>query len=196
MTENPSTPKHSNRKRDPYLWIIIAFIVTFFGCIFLVRNYVIDLFSIPAASMAPTVNVGDLVVINKLAYAKAPANEKLPQRGDIIAFKPPHNKNTVFLKRVIGTPGDTLTFNHKQLVINGNPVATEMIDEYSYSENIDDAFYQVMYQNEDNPYRDISIEVPANSYFVMGDNRDNSLDSRAWGFVTTEDVIGKLVMIW
>lgn len=196
MTENPSTPEHSNRKRDPHLWIIIAFIVTFFGCIFLVRNYVIDLFSIPAASMTPTVNVGDLVVINKLAYAKAPANEKLPQRGDIIAFKPPHNKNTVFLKRVIGTPGDTLTFNHKQLVINGNPVATEMIDEYSYSENIDDAFYQVMYQNEDNPYRDISIEVPANSYFVMGDNRDNSLDSRAWGFVTTEDVIGKLVMIW
>ncbi len=182
-----------------YLLGIFVVLGLLFGPIYIVRAFFYDLYSIPAESMAPTINTGDLVIVNKHVYRdaiKGKPEATRPQSGDIIAFHPPHMPSTVYLKRVIGTPGDILGFTNKQLTINNKPVETTRIDNNIFFETIQGNKYRVQYFDDGNPYRDFNLTIPDNHYFVMGDHRDNSLDSREWGFVPIENLVGKMIIVF
>jgi signal peptidase I len=186
-------------KSKPHLWLIFGFLGIFFGGFVITRLFLYDYYSIPSANMTPTINIGDLVIVNKQIYRNAASGKSdatKPKHGEIIAFHPPHAPDTTYLKRVIGVPGDIIRFSNKQLIINGTPLKTRKADGMTFTEKINGISYHVQYINEQNPYRDFSATVPADHYFVMGDNRDNSLDSRAWGFVHNKALVGKVAIIW
>ena len=192
----PNSTTHQNKI---HLWLIFGFLGIFFGGFIITRIFLYDYYSIPSANMTPTINIGDLVIVNKQIYRNAASGKSdgiKPKHGEIIAFHPPHIPDTTYLKRVIGVPGDIIKFSGKQLTINGKRLKPRRIDGMTFTENFDGVSYQVQYVNEQNPYREFSATVPANHYFVMGDNRDNSFDSRAWGFVPDKALVGKVVMIW
>ncbi len=209
--------------------------------VFVLRSFVAEPFRIPSASMMPTLQSGDLILVNKFTWGlRMPVyNSKLldvglPQRGDVIVFRFPPNESQDYIKRVVALPGDTLEYNNKVLSINGNAVATKPMpdvldetgessgDKMSYVKQIaeslpraDGAAYEHLLFNT--PSRSATISgarmhshpeactylpagikctVPAGHYFAMGDNRDNSLDSRYWGFVPEKNIVGKAFFIW
>lgn len=145
-------------------------------------------FVIPTGSMEGTLKVGDHVIVDKLAYALSGRLPLLPyqevQRGDIIVFRYPPDIRETYVKRVVGVSGDRIKMAHKQVYRNGLPQVEP------YTQHIDPAF---------DPARDDLAEftVPPGSYFALGDNRDNSSDSRVWGLVPRENIIGKpLIRLW
>lgn len=199
MSKNTRNNSLNLKKDYNYSWVIISLLVTLVIAIYVVRIFLYDIFSIPAASMSPTINVGNFVIISKGPYGNAyiPLEDSdKPKRGEIFAFYPPYNENTIFLKRIIGIPNDTISFSDKRLTINSNLVETNQENDLIFSENLNNHHYLVQYQNEESPFRNFKVTVPEGHYFVMGDNRDNSADSRAWGFVPIENMVGKLVKIW
>lgn len=156
--------------------------------------------------MLTTLVVGDYLVVSKWGYGnyryfgiKLPnigSTWRSPNRGEIFVFYPPHDKRP-HLKRVIGLPNDHIRFEDKQLYINGERVETVTTEDNGvYIEALDGEQYSVQYQTMGNDYREFEITLPENMYFVMGDNRDNSLDSRAWGFVPRQNMVGKLTYVW
>jgi len=148
----------------------------------LIRAFVVQAFKIPSVAMKHSLLVGDHILVNKSIYAF-----KEPQKGDIIVFKYPVDPEKDFIKRVVAVGGDSIESKEKQIYVNGKP----LIENY--------VFYQgrkipsEMFHQRDNfgP-----ISVPDNSYFVMGDNRDNSYDSRFWKFVDRKDIKGKAFVIY
>lgn len=181
---------------------ILLLIVTFSF-----RSFLYEPFQMPSASMLPTLKVGDYIVVSKWNYglygtyginfhSASIDDRKMPRRGEIFVFYPPQEKR-VFVKRIVGLPGDRLEFRDKQLTVNGIKVETMTTDGSEvYAETIDGIHYSVQYANERSNLREFSIVVPENSYFTMGDNRDNSSDSRFWGPVPAENIVGKVVAIW
>lgn len=185
----------------------VTILLLLFGTTTLVQAFVI-----PTGSMEDTLLVGDHLLVDKLAYAPSGPISKylLPytevQRGDIIVFRYPVDIRQTFVKRVIGVPGDRIRIENKQVIRNGVRVdepfkfhKTEYND--SYRDNfpsqpyvqLSDGAIAMLEKNVVNG----EIVVPANSYFAMGDNRDNSLDSRYWGFVPRANIIGKpLIIYW
>ena len=169
--------------------IIIAILIALF-----IRTFIICAYKIPSRSMVQTLLVGDHILVNKFLYGvKIPLLRNTiipvsnPKRGDIVVFIYPNDRSKDFIKRVIGVGGDTIEIKNKKILINGK----EYSDSYGiYSDNI---IYPATMQPRDNfgP-----ITVPKNSLFVMGDNRDESLDSRFWGFVDLKDVEGKAFIIY
>jgi signal peptidase I len=177
--------------------------------VFVVRSFVVEPFRIPSGSMIPTLHIGDLIVVNKFAYGIRfpltnatlyPVGE--PQRGDVVVFHYPGNPRIDYVKRVIGLPGDTIEVQNKELYVNGKLVPVSYIgDVFSenehlmgYQEQLGGVTHQVLF----NPERlspSLKVTVPANSYFVMGDNRDNSNDSRYWGFVPEDLLVGKAFLV-
>ena len=160
----------------------------------LVTTFVVKMYKIPSRSMVPTLLVGDQLVVNKLIYGiKIPyfRNTILPitdpQRGDIVVFIYPQDRSLDFIKRVIGIGGDTIEIKDKKIFINGK-IFTDNIGICS-----DKMIYPASFQPRDNfgP-----VTVPQKSLFVMGDNRDESMDSRFWGFVDLKDVQGKAFIIY
>ncbi|MCP3688390.1 MAG: signal peptidase I, partial [Gammaproteobacteria bacterium] len=177
-------------------------------------------------SMMPTLLVGDFILVNKYDYGlrlpvthtKITGGEK-PMRGDVAVFRYPEDESLDYIKRVIGLPGDHIKYYNRRLSVNDKPVKTTLLEGYQglgessqqrinqgcdnvrakckiFNEQIDDVEYTMM-TNPDQGYRpDGEIFVPPGHYFVMGDNRDNSHDSRFWGFVPAENLVGKAVMIW
>jgi signal peptidase I len=159
-----------------------------------IKDSVVKAYKIPACSMIPTLLVGDHILVNKFIYGvKTPFFKKnitpitYPKRGDIVVFIFPKDRSKDFVKRVIGVGGDTIEIKDKKIFINGK----EFSD--SYSIHNDTVILPASQQPRDNfgP-----VTVPENSIFVMGDNRDQSLDSRYWGFVDLKDVEGKVFMIY
>jgi len=159
-----------------------------------------------------------LPVINKKVI-----DINLPQRGDVMVFRYPEDPSLDYIKRVVGLPGDTVAYQNKKLTINGQPVPTTRIDDYLHSERLyysrqfierlDSAQHQTLNDEDAPPYiqgpvqfpnrQDCSYnaagvicKVPPGQYFVMGDNRDNSRDSRYWGFVPEQNIVGKAFFIW
>lgn len=178
----------------------------------LIRAFGVEAFKIPTGSMEGTLLVGDFLFVNKLVYgAELPGTEvripalREPQRGDIVVFNPPHDPERNYVKRVIGLPGDTLEMDRKQLHVNGR-----VVDE-PYIRVIDadgDAIHPRMRwqarhliagpSRRYRPSRDTwgPLVVPDSSYFVLGDNRDNSEDSRYWGFVPRERIRGRPWLVY
>jgi len=156
-------------------------------------------YKIPAGTMIPTLLIGDHIIVNKLAYW----NEK-PLRGDIVVFKYPKDESKDFIKRIIGIEGDKIEIRNDTLYVNEEKIKTEFIAKYN-DNNISDADRYEEYFGERkhlilDQYKMHEnfgpVTVPENSIFVLGDNRDNSQDSRYWGFVSLDKVIGKALYIY
>lgn len=195
-----------SRSLFPVLLIVLLF-----------RSFLFEPFKIPSGSMIPTLLIGDFIVVNKFAYGlRLPVlNDKVvsigdPQRGDVAVFRYPVDTGVNFIKRVVGLPGDTITYRNKQLYVNGEPV--ELREQGPYLSNEvkcttprKDArrLYEAMGpEGHDILVHDTAVGVdgqwvvPEGHYFLMGDNRDRSNDSREWGFVPEENLVGKAVGIW
>lgn len=169
--------------------IVIAVVIAFF-----IRTFVIQAFKIPSGSMKPTLQIGDHILVTKFIYGvKIPIIRNTlvsisePKRGDIVVFIYPEDRSKDFVKRVIGIAGDTIEIKDKKIYLNGLP------HNDNYGVYTDDMIIPGAAQPRDNfgPKT-----VPPGSLFVMGDNRDQSYDSRFWGFVDLKDVLGKALIIY
>ena len=224
-SEVASKPTHSGlRQEEKYPWYV-DFSRSFFPVILIVlilRSFVVEPFRIPSGSMEPTLYDGDFILVNKFTYGlRLPVTNTLflplgePARGDVIVFRFPDDPSIAYIKRVVGLPGDTLEYRSKQLFINGEaaeqqvlpslperPGYTQRLEQLGeikhtiqIAENrISGAYYPGL-QPLQHP-GDWRFTVPEGSYFAMGDNRDNSSDSRVWGLVPEENLIGKAFFIW
>ena len=209
--------KKIQRPRDP---VIIEYSRSLFPVLLIVllfRSFLFEPFKIPSGSMIPTLLIGDFIVVNKFAYGlRLPVvHTKIlevgePQRGEVIVFRYPVDPAVNFIKRLIGLPGDTITFRDKQLWVNGELVEAEEAGRFSstdvkcttpradairYREVVGDIEHDVLLHSRSGS-RSGTWEVPEGHYFVMGDNRDRSNDSREWGFVPAENLMGRAVGIW
>lgn len=169
--------------------ILIALVLALF-----IRSFVVQAFKIPSGSMEPTLLIGDHLLVNKFLYGiKNPITDNTlipmgsPERGDIIVFKYPVNPDQDFIKRVVGVEGDTIEIVEKQLLVNGKPYHIDG------SVHLDTNIIPGEISPRDNME---PIVVPTNSLFVMGDNRDNSHDSRFWKFVKLKNVKGKAFILY
>lgn len=193
MAKDNSGIKGKVKKKSKIQEYIEAIIIALLIAVF-IRTFIIQAFKIPSRSMVPTLLVGDHLLVNKFIYGiKIPYLRKTiipvtdPRRGDIIVFIYPNDRSKDFIKRVIGIGGDTIEIKNKKIFINGK--------EYTDTHGIysDSVIYPGSIQPRDNfgP-----VTVPPESLFVMGDNRDESADSRYWGFVDLKDVEGKAFIIY
>jgi len=197
---------------------IVDFARSFFPVFFIVlilRSFVVEPFKIPSASMMPTLLIGDFILVNKYDYGiRLPVlntkivENKTPERGDIVVFRYPQDPSIPFIKRVVGLPGDKFHYQDKILTINGEPVEQLEIGAYSAigsgkmmdgailsTELLENAEHEILRL----PFRsshNVEGIVPKGHYFVLGDNRDNSKDSRYWGYVPDENLVGRAFMIW
>lgn len=176
--------------------------------VLVLRSFLVEPFQIPSGSMLPTLENGDFILVNKFSYGiRLPVlNNKVielgdPQRGDVIVFRFPEDTRINYIKRVVGVPGDLVRYENKVLYINGERIEEQLLQRNPpfaiYQENLADVSHRIV-KTEVAPSTLGQGEwvVPAGHYFVMGDNRDNSNDSRFWGFVPDENVVGKAFAIW
>lgn len=184
---------------------------SFFPVLFIVlvlRSFLVEPFQIPSSSMVPSLEVGDFILVNKYAYGiRLPViGTKVfdigePERGDVMVFFPPDD-HRYFIKRVIGLPGDKISYVNKEIIINGQVMEQELIAELPparplYSRLREDlGTVQHIVQQRIGSADDRHFTVPEGHYFVMGDNRDNSSDSRVWGSVPEANIVGKAFAIW
>lgn len=211
---SPQAQSYQARLRDGASEpVLVEYAKSFFPVLFVVfvlRSFLVEPFQIPSSSMVPTLQVGDYILVNKFTYGiRLPVirtkvvdlNE--PRRGDVMVFFPPHMNDTYYIKRVIGLPGDTVSYRNKKLFINGVPVQQESLGvvpdggaRYEVGlETLGDSSH-LSQMNQGRPARDFSVTVKPGHYFMMGDNRDNSSDSRIWGQVPEQDIVGKAFAIW
>lgn len=183
-----------------------------FLAVLALRSFIIEPFRIPSGSLEPTLNVGDFVAVSKFSYGvRLPLLEKKiikigsPKTGQIAVFRWPPDPSFDYIKRVIGVPGDVISYHDKKITINGKPAKQTFIeyttDESSgqavalYQENLNGTVHHI-YINPNEPAVDFDITVPKDAYFMMGDNRDDSADSRFWGFVAEENLRGRAFLVW
>jgi len=194
--------------------------------VLILRGFLFEPFRIPSGSMMPTLLVGDFILVNKFSYGlRLPVthtrltNGDKPIRGDVAVFRYPRNEALDYIKRVIGLPGDRIGYYNRRLTINGELVETNFDRDYQglgelngmvggngcdkvdvkckvLIEQQSEVEYTVMNNLQNSYSADGELLVPKGHYFVMGDNRDHSSDSRVWGFVPEENLVGKAVMIW
>lgn len=202
--------------------------------VFLLRSFLVEPFKIPSGSMLPTLLVGDFILVNKFAYGiRLPiVNVKLievgsPKRGEVMVFRYPEDPSLDYIKRVVGLPGDTISYRNKRLSINGTEVSVRPAGDYNYVETgltfvsalrfverLGEREHEILLQPDvpgvqlsgvrQFPFRDhcayndsgFTCTVPPGHYFLMGDNRDSSSDSRYWGFVPEANIVGKAFLIW
>lgn len=198
---------------EPSEPVLVEYSKSFFPVLFVVfvlRSFIVEPFQIPSSSMVPTLEVGDYILVNKFTYGlRLPVlrnkfvdiNE--PERGDVMVFFPPHMNKTYYIKRVIGLPGDSVTQRNRRLYVNGEPVPTEPLAvipdgraRYRVSRAEFGESGHLLQENISRPDRDFSVVVRPGHYFMMGDNRDNSSDSRVWGQVSKTDIVGKAFAVW
>lgn len=200
-----NTPKWLTEIKSYFVIVLI---------IFGVRSFVVEPFQIPSGSMLPTLEIGDFILVNKFDYGiRLPVfNTTIipttkPKRGDVIVFKYPKDPSQNYIKRLVGLPGDVISYHNKRLVINGQIIGEQFEAELpptKKSQNMAVALY-----NEDlsgvnhkiyKAFTDNNLEgdwvVPEGHYFGMGDNRDNSSDSRVWGYIPEENMKGRAFYVW
>lgn len=200
------------------IFLIIVSVLAF-------RSTFFEPFKIPSGSMIPTLLIGDFILVNKFSYGfKVPFSDWFsdpvymtgpdkPKRGDVIVFKYPKDTSLNYIKRVVGLPGDTVEVRDKVVYINDKPLEMKEIDGKEIMEDMDEKFKiynfkffetitgkakHISQHNMDALYSSdyYKTEIPKGHYFVMGDNRDFSADSRRWGFVPFSYIKGKAVMVW
>lgn len=170
------------------------------------RSFIVEPFRIPSGSMEPTLYAGDFILVNKFDFGvRLPVvNTRIldtgsPQRGDIAVFRYPEDPSVAFIKRIVGLPGDRLEYRDKQLYVNGVPAPTRKEGvSNGYETRLEqlgevDHTIQIRQGQRNMPWEYV---VPEGHYFVMGDNRDNSRDSRFWGPLPEGNLIGKAFLIW
>ena len=201
--------------REP---VVIEYAKSFFPVLLIVlvlRSFLVEPFQIPTGSMIPTLKVGDFILVNKFAYGiRLPViGTKIidvddPQRGEVMVFIPPH-EDKYYIKRVIGLPGDTIRYEDKNLYVNGDLVEKEFLDNITVDTSIGDlagTLYTETIGGIEHTPQHIDAAgrrrarttwvIPNGHYFMMGDNRDNSSDSREWGAVSEKDIVGKAIAVW
>ncbi len=186
-----------------------------FLIVLVLRSFVAEPFRIPSGSMMPTLLIGDFILVNKYRYGiRLPIIDTkiielgAPERGDVIVFRSPENPATPFIKRVVGLPGDRIAYYNKVLYVNGEAAEQVVLGSYSGSgsgmsmsgaslrqENLNGHVHDILVQPGARTLEGKLI-VPEGNYFVLGDNRDNSRDSRFWGTVPDELLIGRAFLIW
>lgn len=198
--------------------------------VFFLRSFLFEPFKIPSSSMVPTLQIGDLILVNKFTYGiRLPIiNKKIidindPQRGDVMVFKYPKDISLDYIKRIVGIPGDKITYRNKRLTINGEELPYTRVPDYldeqqlsyyqQYREKLGSVEHRILIDERVPPgimnpddfagreqctYSSdgFTCTVPAGQYFLMGDNRDNSLDSRYWGFVPEQYIVGRAFFVW
>lgn len=201
-------------QREP---VLVEYSKSFFPVLLLVlvlRSFLFEPFQIPSESMVPTLEVGDFILVNKHTYGiRLPVirtkvlDIKQPKRGDVMVFFPPHKKQ-YFIKRVIGLPGDKIEIKNTVLYVNGQEQSQEAVGQvwgrhsrgsslYNVkNESLGDNTHAVRFLAQPVPRPNVSLVVPDGEYFMMGDNRDNSGDSRSWGTVPEGNIVGKAVVVW
>ena len=180
--------------------------------VLVLRSFLVEPFQIPSGSMIPTLQIGDFILVNKFTYGvRLPvARTKVievnqPERGDVMVFFPPHKPTTYFIKRVVGLPGDEVSYINNVLYINGEKMPQKLLAALPAG----NPQYHLMKEDLEGVVHDMRKHVvpgrlsrkgtwlvPAGHYFMMGDNRDNSSDSRDWGPVPEKDIVGKAFGIW
>ena len=192
--------------------IIVEYSISFFpvlAIVLVLRSFLFEPFQIPTGSMIPTLEVGDFILVNKFTYGiRLPVvGTKIvdiaePKNGEVMVFIPPH-QDEYFIKRVVGIPGDKVRYQDKTLYINDKrqvqtfllqipPVNPRVLQ---YREKLGEVDHLI----QRNSYRETSVDewvIPEGHYFMMGDNRDQSSDSRYWGLVSEHNIVGKAVAIW
>lgn len=233
-TEAARAELERTKGREPW-WV--EYSRSFFPVIlvvFLLRSFLVEPFKIPSGSMIPTLLVGDFILVNKYTYGiRLPViNVKVldvsaPQRGEVMVFRYPENPSLDYIKRVVGLPGDRISYRNKRLLLNGEAVRMDSDGEYTYveagmsyvsaqrfTEHLGGHRHAVLINPEapavqlqgvrQFPHREnceyndegFTCTVPPGHYFLLGDNRDSSSDSRYWGFVPERNIVGKAFMIW
>lgn len=219
------------RAARPSWWVEYG--VSFFPVIlfvFVLRSFIVEPFRIPSGSMLPTLENGDLILVNKFQYGiRLPVIDRkvldigTPHRGDVVVFRYPVDPDVDYIKRVVGVPGDVVQYRDKVLSVNGQVVPRERDGDYyepdravyvgQYREQLGAVSHRILL-NQNAPQDLMPIvrfpsldqctyfsggvrcTVPKGHYFMMGDNRDNSLDSRYWGFVPDANIVGRAFFIW
>lgn len=193
--------------------------------VLLFRSVLFEPFKIPSGSMIPTLLIGDFILVNKFSYGfKVPFSDwfsdptyitgpSMPERGDVVVFKYPQDVALNYIKRIVGLPGDTIEVIEKVVYVNGKPLDMKDIDGKAQLDDMDEKYKRYNFKfsetktgnhthvtqvDQDNIYNSnfYKVTVPKDSYFVMGDNRDFSADSRSWGFVPFGHIKGKAIAIW
>jgi signal peptidase I len=198
--------------------LVVEYAHSFFPVLLIVlllRAFLVEPFRIPSGSMMPTLLVGDFILVNKFLYGiRLPVihtkviDISQPKRGDIVVFRYPNDPSVDYIKRIVGLPGDKIAYYNKRLYLNGEPVRLKPLGPYVglgqnqrytgamvYEEELGEVKHQMMIM-EGQPSVEGEFIVPQGHYFVMGDNRDNSNDSRYWGPVPEENLVGKAFLIW
>ncbi|HVV67880.1 MAG TPA: signal peptidase I [Gammaproteobacteria bacterium] len=196
-----------------FFWVLLL--------VWVIRSFLIQPYRVPTGSLQPTVAPGDFLVVNQFAYGlRFPVgNTKIvpiaePKRGDIVLFYAPPDPSIVFVKRLVGLPGDHIQYKDKVLYINGKAMPQQFVSEAVddepaginpeehipvalKTENLMGVKHSIYVRPIDEGLtQDVDVVVPPGNYFMMGDNRDNSDDSRTWGFVPEQNLIGKAFGIW
>ncbi len=184
--------------------------------VWIIRSFIVQPYRVPTGSLEPTVMPGDFILVKQYSYGvRLPVSQtKLfgkgePKRGDIALFYYPEDTSTRFVKRVIGLPGDHVVYKNKILTLNGKEMSqTEIGPDLNEDpgmlpqpvmkmrEDLDGVSHYIFIDKEKTNGPEVDVTVPANHYFMMGDNRDNSADSRYWGFVPEEYLIGQAFAVW
>ncbi|MCH7615359.1 MAG: signal peptidase I [Nitrospinae bacterium] len=206
----PTEKRHTDSQTKKSIWreyteaIIIAMILAF-----TIRVFFVQAFKIPSGSMIPSLQIGDHILVNKMAYGiQLPQDCKFdisfppmtcystnlliefdnPDRGDVIVFRYPEDEEKDFIKRIVGLPGDTIKIRNKVIYVNG-----KQLDDQDWTQRIDPGILDGRITPRDNLD---PLTVPPDSYFVMGDNRDQSLDSRFWGYVQKHKIKGRAFLVY
>ena len=198
--------------------VIVEYARSFFPVLLIVlllRSFIVEPFRIPSGSMLPTLEVGDFIVVSKFSYGlRLPIthtkilNTGEPHRGDVVVFRYPRNPSVDYIKRIVGLPGDQIAYYNHHVFVNGKPVEMKRIGPYTapsappgadpqieYRENLGGEKHATLLDpHSGSPEGD--FVVPKGHYFVLGDNRDHSNDSRIWGYVPEANLVGKAEMIW
>lgn len=198
--------------------VIVEYARSFFPVfliVLLLRSFLVEPFKIPSGSMMPTLLSGDFILVSKFSYGiRLPVlNAKIidvgePQRGDVMVFRYPKDPSINFIKRVVGLPGDKVAYFNKILYINDKPMNQELFGTYfgvgeaagmngasHRSEKLENVDHKILVRDQV-PAQGFEFTVPESEFFVLGDNRDNSNDSRYWGTVPEANLVGKAFMIW
>lgn len=209
------TRKRTGAAREP---VIVEYASSFFPvllAVLLLRSFVAEPFRIPSGSMLPTLEIGDFILVNKYAYGlRLPVlHTKVveigePERGDVVVFRFPQNPDVDYIKRLVGVPGDVVEWDNKTLKVNGVELDRKLVGQYQALNQRNGSTPTIRLKEELlGVEHDIlvvpnrigkrgSIVVPEGGYFVMGDNRDMSNDSRFWGLVPEANLVGKATYIW